>query len=319
MRFDKKKRRFIDANGELPPAQVRKHIEDFITQEKQDVTRQAAKLLAGLLTLDQFFALMKSKIEGWHGVSGVLAYGGVDQMTPERWDRIDEKIQSELQYLDDFEKEAAASFLAAQQIAADVAASIADQIPSGLDDIVESAVAESLADTSPSEAETVARQAVEESLSDSLDEDEIADVLDGVSVGEELAGALIGGMIASRAASYTGSMFATFENNRMFQARDSGLTMGQRDCVDDATSCDECPDLATNGPVPIDEIAEIGDSTCLGNCRCEISFFGAEVPDPDLGEHDAVFSQQHRDARFGPSGTLNQGPANAEGNRGART
>lgn len=321
MNFNPRKRRFLKPNGEeLTPAEVRKEVENFITEEKKDVDREANRLLAGLITLPVFFELMREKIQSWHSIAGVIAYGGQSQMNDERWGRINEKIQSELSYLADFEKAAEESFQAAQQIAAKVAESIADKIPDGLDTVVEEQVAEALATAATSEAEDVARQAAIDALSDSMDEEEIEEALSGMSVGS-MAGALIGGAIASRAAQYASSMYSTFENSRRAHARDSGLVLGQRDCVDDSASCESCPGLATNGPVPIDEITEVGsDCECGANCRCEISFFGAEaIDDADLGDHDAIFTEEHREERFGPDGTLNRGPANAEGRRGART
>src|SRR5262249_44543664 len=136
-----------------------------------------------------------------------IGYGGLDQMNPERWGRINDKVQSELGYLRDF------------QIAV-YNAEISDEA------------------------------------------------------------------IAARAASYAGAAWGTFENSRTQQAKDEGITLGRRDCINDKASCDECVALATpEGEfIDIDEIPEIGDATCLSNCRCEISFAGAPALEPYLGE-----------------------------------
>ena len=143
-----------------------------------------------------------------------------------------------------------------------------------------------------------------------MDEDEADEIAGSIDFDESDFEGLIGGTIASRAASYAMSAYATFENNRAQQARDVGVTFGRRDCLSDGASCSTCPELATpeGEYIPIDDITEVGDDgECNSNCRCEISFAEAEgfdVNEADLGEHEAVFSEAHREARFGPGGIL---------------
>lgn len=313
MRFDKKRRRYVDDSGHiLTPAEVRKHVTDYIDHQQADVKRKAEKLAIGALTVSAFFDFMRQKVTAWHALTGTIAYGGEGQMGREQWARINEKILSELSFLNQFEAQAEASFAAAETIAADVAASL--EIPAGLETVVQERIAEALATAAPSEAATVARQAVTEALADSLGAEEAAFIAGQIEAVE--ASELIGGQIASRAQSYAGASFATFENNRMFQARDFGITLGRRDCIQDKGSCDECEGLATpDGEfIDIDEIPEIGDATCMSSCRCEISFAGAPSAFPDLGEHDAIFSAEHRAGRFGPGGLLPSN-VNSEGRR----
>jgi hypothetical protein len=50
---------------------------------------------------------MEKLIKQWHTTTGVMAYGGEDQMTRERWLRIDAKIESELEFLQAFQEEMA--------------------------------------------------------------------------------------------------------------------------------------------------------------------------------------------------------------------
>jgi hypothetical protein len=280
MRFDPVKRRYFQGNRELSPAEVRKHVDQYVTAEQKEVDREAKRLLAGVITLAAFFEFMREKVQAWHVISGVIAYGGQSQMDSERWARIHEKVQSELTYLANFEQEAQASFTAAETAAKQAVEAIAGQIPDGLETLVEERVTEALLTTAPSEAEAVATAAVEDALADSVGAETAAAVAEVVTL--DKAGAildsLIGATIPSRAAMYPSAAYTTFETNVRERERDTGVTLARRVCAEDEASCDECVEAATDEYMPLDEVSDIGSLTCMNNCRCffEFSFEGVE-------------------------------------------
>lgn len=107
MKFNTKKRHYVDDRGRVIPAkEIRKHVNDWIEAEREEVVKEAEKVAVGTLAVSAFFSFMRDKIQNWHEVAGVVAYGGEAQMDEERWARIEEKVQSELNYLDGFEQDA---------------------------------------------------------------------------------------------------------------------------------------------------------------------------------------------------------------------
>lgn len=274
MIFHPQKRRFIHPSGQtLTAADVRKEIDNQITEWQSEVDRESQKLALGLITLAAFFEFMREKIQAWHGITGAIAYGGHDQMDAERWARIEEKVQSELAYLDGFQQAAEASYSTAQTLADEAVASIADQIPNGLETVVSERVAQALATAAPSEAEAVARRVVADVLADSISE--ASTIAESVRLGS--ASDLIGGTISSRAQMYADAAYATYENNVMFREQDAGAMGVRRVCLDDESSCEECPMLANEDYASFDEITEIGDTICGSRCRCEFEFSYAGI------------------------------------------
>jgi hypothetical protein len=110
MRFDPKKREYVDDNGRvLSPATVRAEVSDYVAQEKKRVESEAKKFVAGTITATSFFMFMKLRIEAWHRVAGAIAYGGKAQIDTERDARIAAKIKSELEYLAGFKRDVLAA------------------------------------------------------------------------------------------------------------------------------------------------------------------------------------------------------------------
>lgn len=108
MRFDTKKRRYVDSRGRVMTSQqVRREVEDYVESEQEKVAEKAAQVAAGTIALGAFFAWMDGRVETWHKVTGAIAYGGKAQMNKERWARIDKQIQSEKEFLARFQTEAA--------------------------------------------------------------------------------------------------------------------------------------------------------------------------------------------------------------------
>lgn len=80
-----------------------------------------------------------------------------------------------------------------------------------------------------------------------------------------------------RATRYADSVYSTYENNVKAREKDAGLLSGRRVCVDDESSCEDCPALATEDYLPLDQVADIGDSQCASRCRCWVEFDYAGV------------------------------------------
>src|SRR5688572_27608910 len=122
MRWDAKQRRYEDDNGRpLTSTEVKKHVQEFIESQQALIEKQAEKLLRDELTVAEFFAFMRQKVTAMHQVTGAIAYGGESQLTRERQQRINKKILSELEYLNEFEAQAERSFAVIDEIAEKVA------------------------------------------------------------------------------------------------------------------------------------------------------------------------------------------------------
>lgn len=118
MRWDAKKRRYLDSHGRVMTAQeVRKEVDDYVESEQKVVDSKAKDVLLGTITLAAFFTWMDSRIETWHKVTGAIAYGGKAQMTPERWARIEKQIESEKEFLRGFKAETIMETLTAEGLA----------------------------------------------------------------------------------------------------------------------------------------------------------------------------------------------------------
>lgn len=287
MRFDPKTRRYVNEQGRaLSPAQVRKEVNDYITGEKERTQAKAQQLLSGNISLTSFFMYLKTRVEAWHEVAGSIAYGGKAQLDPERNKRIQTKINSELKYLREFQKQVKASFEAARKIASKVADSVeahplksfTGKLTVSMRAKIEKRVFEDLIVANPSEAETVTRKAVNEVLEGI----EARLIAESISIAADDAADLIGATIASRAGMYADAAYSTYQNNEAAREFDSGVTLGRRVCEEDGASCDECVDAADTYFVPLDELPEIGSLQCLNNCRC---YF--EYAEPDALTLDA--------------------------------
>lgn len=108
MRWDAKKRRYVDDNGRvLSERQVRREVSDYVDEEKAKTEKEALRLLAGIITLAAFYQYMRGHVEKWHTVTGSIAYGGKAQLDAERTARIAARITSELEYLSGFRNDIA--------------------------------------------------------------------------------------------------------------------------------------------------------------------------------------------------------------------
>lgn len=296
MIWDARQRRYEDSRGRpLTPAQIRDYIEEFIQFEKQSVRAESEKLLRREIAVAAFFAFMRQKITAWHSISGQIAYGGQDEMTAQRWKRINEKIISEIEYLNDFEQQAERSFQAAELLTERVV----NSLPLEVGPLVEEIVADSLVRAAPSEAESVAKKAIV----DTLEVENASEIADVVSFAGILGvGLLMGGTIQSRAEMYTDATYATYENNVLAREMDEGVTLGRRISEKDGEVCVDCEAAATDEFVPLADLPEIGDSVCGPRCRCEFEF----LTEGDSFRTSELFSGTIRgQERYGGDETVN--------------
>jgi hypothetical protein len=78
--------------------------------------------------------------------------------------------------------------------------------------------------------------------------------------------------IAARARLYARAIYATHMNEMTENKRGMGARYARRILHQGAIHCEDCPDLAKLGWVPIDDLVPIGDTACIVNCRCAIEY-----------------------------------------------
>lgn len=276
MIFDPKRRAYINKGRVVPASDVRDQLEEFITEQKDEVDRESKKVLAGTLALAVFFSWLKDKIKSWHSISGVIAYGGQSQMNLERWKRINEKVQSELGFLDKFQVDAEKGLVATRNLAAQAASAVEanDAVPSGLEAVVQREVHAALL-TDAASRPTAVREAVKTALADSIPTETAETVATEVAkdlVESTRMSELIWGQVESRSRMYTDAAYSTYINSEKDRESDLGAIGVRRVCEEDDASCDDCVAAATDEYVGMDEIADIGTLTCLNNCRCYYEF-----------------------------------------------
>lgn len=110
MRWDAQRRRYVNERGRvISPHKVRKQVEEYVEREVEWAQREAKKVVTQLITDYSFFFQMEQKIEAWHKITGVIAYGGRAQMDQERWHRLDRIITRENTFLHKWHDEIRAS------------------------------------------------------------------------------------------------------------------------------------------------------------------------------------------------------------------
>lgn len=293
MTWDAIKRRYIDDNGnEIDPADVRQYVDDYITAEKEDTDNHTALLLAGTITIATFFEYLREKIIAMHGAATVIAYGGEDNVSQAAWVATGAKVHSELSYLEKFQAQVEEAERTAQAIASDVAlAGAADPlIPDGLESVIEERVASAIIGNSVSDIEVVTKEAVKSAIADSVGADAEA-IASQITIGviDDFSGRLeqlIWGEIGARGRMYADAAYGTYENSVKAREGEAGAVGVKRVDSGDDAECDDCPLLATDDYVAMDEVTDIGDnSACGGRCRCwfEFEFLNVEPLTIDRG------------------------------------
>lgn len=286
MRFDPKRNVYIQDGHTLTPQQVRDVIEhDLIEPEKQQVEHEAAKVLAGTLTVAAFFQWLRGKVQTWHAVAGTVAYGGESRMTTARWKAVNQLVGLQLDYLHKFQVAAEQGERLTGALVKRIAA--LDAIPDGLGVVAKREVEAALMTTDAAGRVAAVRKAVVDALADSVGPDVAATIAgEAATVVEAETGELLWAQLTPRAKMYSDATYATFERSVKQRETDSGAVGVRRVCVEDPASCEDCPALATDEYVSLEEIADIGEAQCLTNCRCyyEFSYLGVEplIIDPSV-------------------------------------
>jgi hypothetical protein len=78
--------------------------------------------------------------------------------------------------------------------------------------------------------------------------------------------------VAARAEMYATSSIGTYENEVLKRNQEFGLQIARRETAGGSDSCDDCLEQEDLGWQPIDEVREIGDSTCGARCNCVIEY-----------------------------------------------
>lgn len=103
MFWDKQKRQYRDADGNLiPESRIKQMIDDLIASLAALFLRRIADVFSGNMTLDKWYELTQQDIASMHRVAAAAAFGGFLQMTQQDHARIELYIQDQLAYLRGF-------------------------------------------------------------------------------------------------------------------------------------------------------------------------------------------------------------------------
>jgi hypothetical protein len=95
--------RFTDSRGRfVSQSAVRSVVDQIADAASERMARAAQALLDGNLSLGAFQAELQATIKLAHVSAAVIAHGGADQMTPQRWGAIGPTVKREYQYLKAF-------------------------------------------------------------------------------------------------------------------------------------------------------------------------------------------------------------------------
>lgn len=274
MIFDPVRRVYVRPDGSVvSPSELRQLIENYIEQEKSEIDREAELLLAGTITAAFFFDWLREKIKEVHGAAGLTAYGGEDQMNPERWGRIGKKVASETAYVAGFQQE----FVASEQIAKEIVSEAVKTLEAytSVSQKTVSAIEKVVRTTAPASDIPVTAEALASHLGV---ETEIIRKTFTEAANAERMSRLVFGQTRSRATHYADAAYATHENSTRDRESDAGVIRGRRVTEGDSRVCDGCEGAATDEYIPLDEISDIGIFECGSSDRCTIEFdyYGVE-------------------------------------------
>lgn len=101
--YDKKRRLYVDSRGvRLTEREIREALDDYIDSIQRNIAKKAVQFTAGEIKTAELFTFLESEVTALHGASGSIAYGGLPQMDSEKWSRIENKLITELNYLNQF-------------------------------------------------------------------------------------------------------------------------------------------------------------------------------------------------------------------------
>jgi hypothetical protein len=76
----------------------------------------------------------------------------------------------------------------------------------------------------------------------------------------------------NRAGLYADALYSTYQNTVSLRERAAGVRTARRVLDAGAQHCEDCPPLAAQGWIPIEEMTPIGDTPCQVQCRCTIEY-----------------------------------------------
>lgn len=119
--WNKRTRRYEDPSGDLlSNRELSKGIDEYRDSVKRGMAEKVSEFTEGRISEASLFKFLKGEVESLHGAAGSIAYGGLRQMTDDKFARIDARVQSELSYLNQFRADvqaASAEELSAEGIA----------------------------------------------------------------------------------------------------------------------------------------------------------------------------------------------------------
>lgn len=265
MTWNPEARQYEDAYGNaIPPAQVREWIDSFIANSQSEIDDESDNLLSGAITTAAFFAFLGSLITSMHIASSLIACGGEDEMNSTCWSRLDQKLSSELAYLEAFREKVVEAEIVTESLASFVTNTTAPG-RAGVSEAVASAIrAEGRADIAATVGSALESVGVTESGI------EVGAVID--SFGARIQD-IIWGEVNGRAVSYPHAAYSTYENSVKSRETDAGAIGVAYVCENDESSCEDCPTFDTNGEyVSMEEVTDIGAGACGVRCRCSYLF-----------------------------------------------
>lgn len=245
-------RQYEDERGKpIPTNRVRAWIENYIDANKDDIEQAAKDLIiagAAAVLITAFFEAMRDRIKSMHGTAGVIAYGGEQEMNPERWARVADVVSREFGYLKGFE----AAVNDARRTTDQIIETASLVVPNVESSVIEQAILTS----GPPEAIATIETIIEAP----------------VILPEPLFDTLIWGEVGSRSRMYADATYSTWANSEKAREMDAGVLRGRRVTEGDQNVCAGCEAAASDEYVPLEDLLDIGDADCLSNCRCTIEF-----------------------------------------------
>lgn len=295
MQWDPTRRVYLTDDGEeITAVVIRTWIEDYISENQAAVTAKVSdELLTSAISVEEFFDWMESQVVSMHGAVAIIAFGGEEKMSADRWANVGSKIHGELEYLKNFKQQLVTSQRTSQALAHDVAKEVikSPEVPHESLESLQENLLDTIMQNSRADVEDAIIDTLRETLDDVVDEDALSGIVESVSedilanAGDRLE-ELIWGSVDSRSRQYLDSVYGTYENSVKAREGEAGVLLARRVCEDDASSCSDCPELATEEFLPLDEVADIGDSSCQNQCRCYVEFSYAGIE--ELSDSEAI-------------------------------
>lgn len=118
--WNRRRRVFVDSSDDqLSKAELKDSIEEYIDSIQEDIDSKSRDYVAGAITLAALFSFLDDEISAMHGATGAIAFGGLEQMDTAKWESIDGRLQTELDYLSGFRDDVEAAVASGEELSAD--------------------------------------------------------------------------------------------------------------------------------------------------------------------------------------------------------